>query len=192
VATCIVVLSPVVNYHGLARRYLIPPRFLMRPLLNGGTLGGRRMRKSIELGDSESVIGIAVLTWLSIVAALVTLLSLSFAATFFFAIGLALPLGVLRRRFGRCRLIVSGDSFLWLPHGPFGPAKVFPIATVKSISELRIVDDGRSPSPSWWLVLCMTDGTELRLGRTSATTIHEIVADLNRTINARTMPSSPA
>jgi hypothetical protein len=29
-------------YHGLARRYLTPPRFLMRPLLNGGTLGGRR------------------------------------------------------------------------------------------------------------------------------------------------------
>jgi hypothetical protein len=31
----------VVKYHGLARRYLIPPRFLMRPLLNGGTLGGQ-------------------------------------------------------------------------------------------------------------------------------------------------------
>jgi len=28
----------VVKYHGLARRYLTPPRFLMRPLLNGGTL----------------------------------------------------------------------------------------------------------------------------------------------------------
>jgi hypothetical protein len=25
-------------YHGLAHRHLIPPRFLMRPLLNGGTL----------------------------------------------------------------------------------------------------------------------------------------------------------
>jgi hypothetical protein len=36
-------LSPVVKYHGLARRYLTPPHFLMRPLLNGGTLGGRRM-----------------------------------------------------------------------------------------------------------------------------------------------------
>jgi len=34
-------LSPVVKYHGLARRWLVPPRFLMRPLLNGGTLGGR-------------------------------------------------------------------------------------------------------------------------------------------------------
>ena len=35
------VLSPVVKYHGLARRYLMPPVLLMRPLLNGGTLGGR-------------------------------------------------------------------------------------------------------------------------------------------------------
>src|SRR6478735_10616612 len=33
-------LSPLVKYDGLARRYLLPPRFLMRPLLNGGTLGG--------------------------------------------------------------------------------------------------------------------------------------------------------
>jgi hypothetical protein len=40
VETCTVSLSPVVEYHGLARRYLSPPRFLMRPLLNGGTLGG--------------------------------------------------------------------------------------------------------------------------------------------------------
>jgi hypothetical protein len=31
----------VVKYHGLARRYLMPSGFLMRPLLNGGTLGGR-------------------------------------------------------------------------------------------------------------------------------------------------------
>jgi len=29
----------VVNYHGLARRYVLPSGFLMRPLLNGGTLG---------------------------------------------------------------------------------------------------------------------------------------------------------
>ena len=28
------------GYHGLVRRYLMPPRFLMRPMLNGGTLGG--------------------------------------------------------------------------------------------------------------------------------------------------------
>jgi hypothetical protein len=32
-------LSPVVKYHGLARRYLLPLGFLMRPQLNGGTLG---------------------------------------------------------------------------------------------------------------------------------------------------------
>jgi len=32
-------LSPVVKYHGLACRYLQPPVLLMRPLLNGGTLG---------------------------------------------------------------------------------------------------------------------------------------------------------
>jgi hypothetical protein len=31
----------VVKYHGLARRYLWPSVLLMRPLLNGGTLGGR-------------------------------------------------------------------------------------------------------------------------------------------------------
>jgi hypothetical protein len=32
--------SPVVKYHGLGRLHLQPPVFLMRPLLNGGTLGG--------------------------------------------------------------------------------------------------------------------------------------------------------
>ncbi len=35
-------LSPVVTYHGLAWRHLLPLRFLMRPLLNGGTLGRLR------------------------------------------------------------------------------------------------------------------------------------------------------
>ena len=34
-------LSPVVDYHGLARLHPLRPRFLMRPLLNGGTLGRR-------------------------------------------------------------------------------------------------------------------------------------------------------
>ena len=29
----------MVKYHGLARRYRTPLGFLMRPLLNGGTLG---------------------------------------------------------------------------------------------------------------------------------------------------------
>jgi len=38
VVTITTSLSPVVKYHGLARRYLTAPRFLMRPLLNGGTL----------------------------------------------------------------------------------------------------------------------------------------------------------
>ena len=31
----------MVKYHELARRYLMPSGFPMRPLLNGGTLGGR-------------------------------------------------------------------------------------------------------------------------------------------------------
>ena len=35
-------LLSVVEYRGLARRYLAPLGFPMRPLLNGGTLGGRR------------------------------------------------------------------------------------------------------------------------------------------------------
>jgi ornithine cyclodeaminase/alanine dehydrogenase-like protein (mu-crystallin family) len=35
-------LSPVVKYHGLARRHLTTPGFLMRPQLNSGTLGGPR------------------------------------------------------------------------------------------------------------------------------------------------------
>ena len=33
----------MVKYHGLARRYLTVRGFLMRPLLNGGTLGGPTM-----------------------------------------------------------------------------------------------------------------------------------------------------
>jgi len=41
VVTCAVYFSPVVMYHGLARRHLMHLGFLMRPLLNGGTLGGR-------------------------------------------------------------------------------------------------------------------------------------------------------
>lgn len=34
-------MSPVVRYHALARRYLLAPVLLMRPLLSGGRLGGR-------------------------------------------------------------------------------------------------------------------------------------------------------
>jgi len=36
--TCTAALSPVVKYHGLASRFLTARGFLMRPLLNGGTL----------------------------------------------------------------------------------------------------------------------------------------------------------
>jgi hypothetical protein len=36
----------VVKYHGLARRHLMPHGFLMRPQLNGGTLGGRMHRQA--------------------------------------------------------------------------------------------------------------------------------------------------
>jgi len=39
-------LSPVVEYHGLARRDRQPPDFWMRPPLNGDTLGGRELRVS--------------------------------------------------------------------------------------------------------------------------------------------------
>jgi hypothetical protein len=41
VATSSPSFKPVVKYHGLARRHLMPLGFLMRPLLNGGTFGGR-------------------------------------------------------------------------------------------------------------------------------------------------------
>jgi hypothetical protein len=39
----------VVKYHGLARRHPLPSRLLMRPLLNGGTLGGRKHMASVEI-----------------------------------------------------------------------------------------------------------------------------------------------
>jgi hypothetical protein len=41
------------EYHGLARRDLTPPRFLMRPLLNGGTLGGRIVFRSADRNDAN-------------------------------------------------------------------------------------------------------------------------------------------
>jgi len=50
----------VVKYHGLARRYLEPTVLLMRPLLNGGTLGGRNpMPDSFRLmtvGDLKRIL----------------------------------------------------------------------------------------------------------------------------------------
>jgi hypothetical protein len=36
----------VVDYHGLGRRYLLPHRLLVRPQVNGGTLGGRQLTAS--------------------------------------------------------------------------------------------------------------------------------------------------
>ena len=47
-------LSPVVTYHGLARRYLMPSRFLMRPQLNAGTLGGRNSREHSSRAGVEA------------------------------------------------------------------------------------------------------------------------------------------
>jgi hypothetical protein len=46
-------LSPVVKYHGLARRDLLPPRFLMRPLLNGGTLAGLMSERPLATPQYE-------------------------------------------------------------------------------------------------------------------------------------------
>jgi len=43
-------LSPVVKYHGLARRHLLPSGFLMRPQLNGDTFA-RTERETHELGS---------------------------------------------------------------------------------------------------------------------------------------------
>jgi hypothetical protein len=43
----------VVKYHGLARRYLTPPRFLMRPLLNGGTLAGLMDERPLATPEYE-------------------------------------------------------------------------------------------------------------------------------------------
>jgi hypothetical protein len=48
VAAAAASLSPVVMYHGLALRYLTALRLLMRPLLNGGTLGGPRLRSALS------------------------------------------------------------------------------------------------------------------------------------------------
>ena len=49
---------PMVKYHGLARPYLIQPRLLMRPLLNGGTLAGllfRSVRAASQPSRSASL-----------------------------------------------------------------------------------------------------------------------------------------
>ena len=46
-------LSPVVMYHGLARRYLLPSRFLLRPLLNGSTLGGPTTERVMRVDETD-------------------------------------------------------------------------------------------------------------------------------------------
>jgi len=54
-------LSPVVKYHGLARRSLLPLRFLMRPLLDGGTLGRPvHTQPDVRFGSFEKLVGTAV------------------------------------------------------------------------------------------------------------------------------------
>ena len=53
-------LSPVVMYHGLARRYPQRLGFLMRPLLNGGTLGRLYRLGEFLLFEIEIVIVIVI------------------------------------------------------------------------------------------------------------------------------------
>jgi hypothetical protein len=48
-------LSPVVEYHGLARRYLLPLGFLMRPLLDGGTLGRPDMKYLLPESNEDQI-----------------------------------------------------------------------------------------------------------------------------------------
>jgi hypothetical protein len=187
---------PPVACGEVPRARSLPPdtlSFLMRPLLNGGTLGERRMRKSVELGDSGAVSGVAALLWLSFAVVAFSLLRhrLSGVAIYSLCLGLGWPLGLLRRRFGRRLLLLVDDDFVWLPHGQFGPARIFPIAAVRSVAEWRLVEAERSTLPTWSLVLHMVDGTELRLGQTSTPTIHEVVRDLNSAIQLRAARVSP-
>jgi hypothetical protein len=146
------------------------------------------MRKSIELGDSGIVAGVATLLWVFAFAALVFFLRGRFPAAVILLLGYGtvLPLGFLRRRFGRRLLIVRDRDLHWLPHGRFGPSRKIPIAGVRSVSEWRLGEDRDSTLPIWSLVLHMVDGTELRLGQFSTPSIHEIVEDLNRAINSQT------
>jgi hypothetical protein len=69
--------SPVVMYHGLACRYLIAPRFLMRPLLNGGTLGRPRSERNTLASSLPIVRQIA---WLSLLPQLVVMAGMVAAA----------------------------------------------------------------------------------------------------------------
>jgi hypothetical protein len=56
--------SPVVKYHGLARRNLTPLGFLMRPLLNGGTLGGRSGWMSLTKQEQADVFALTIVSGL--------------------------------------------------------------------------------------------------------------------------------
>ena len=47
------------EYHGLARRHLLPPRFLMRPQLNGGTLGRPIWRPELPSVPKRSLVSSA-------------------------------------------------------------------------------------------------------------------------------------
>jgi len=50
----------VVDYYGLACRLLTPHGFLMRPLLNGGTLGGRQGETKLPMAVLQSAHVLAV------------------------------------------------------------------------------------------------------------------------------------
>jgi hypothetical protein len=79
IATWTVQLSPVVKYHGLARRHVVTSRFLMRPLLNGGTLGGPAVTAARRI--SPRAVAFTIAAALIIVLSVATLLA-GIAATF--------------------------------------------------------------------------------------------------------------
>jgi hypothetical protein len=84
-------LSPVVSYHGLARRHLVALGFLMRPLLNSGTLGGpvERMHKSLTVEANRTLILIyaAGVALLMLVTGNIVFLSCLIGASFGVAAG---------------------------------------------------------------------------------------------------------
>jgi len=48
-------LSPVVIYHGLGYRHLMPPALIVRPQLNGGTLGRFGLDESLRNSRTDVV-----------------------------------------------------------------------------------------------------------------------------------------
>jgi hypothetical protein len=139
----------------------------------------------IELGDSRVAAGVATLLWLLIVASLVVLFKhrLPRVALMLLAYSAALPIGFLRRRFGRRLLTIADHGFLLLPHGFLGPRKIYAFADVRSVTEARL--DVDSPFPSWSLILHMRNGSDVRVGCVSTPDIHEIVAAMNAPLHAR-------